>query len=72
MKENVHRGAHALTGLMFAPSVTMFSWLNDRIDSDFLQFFLHLHFITALNNRRQLNDNDFTTQFCLLSSFMTF
>ena len=21
MKENVHRGAHALTGLMFAPSV---------------------------------------------------
>jgi len=25
MKENVHRGAHALTGLMFAPSVIMFS-----------------------------------------------
>ena len=24
-KENVHRGAHALTGLMFAPSVIMFS-----------------------------------------------
>jgi len=24
MKENVHRGAHTLTGLMFAPSVTMF------------------------------------------------
>jgi len=24
MKENVHRGAHALTGLMFAPSVTIF------------------------------------------------
>jgi len=24
MKENVHRGAHALTGLMFAPSVIMF------------------------------------------------
>jgi len=23
MKENVHRGAHALTGLMFAPSVTL-------------------------------------------------
>jgi len=22
MKENVHRGAHALTGLMFAPLVT--------------------------------------------------
>jgi len=31
----------------------------DRIDSDFLQMFLHLHFITtSLNNRRQLNDND--------------
>jgi len=39
MKENVHRGAHALTGLMFAASVIMFSLLNDRIDSDFLQFF---------------------------------
>jgi len=25
MKENVHRGAHALTGLVFAPSVIMFS-----------------------------------------------
>jgi len=25
MKENVHRGAHAVTGLMFAPSVTVFS-----------------------------------------------
>ena len=25
MKENVHRGAHALTGFMFAPSVKMFS-----------------------------------------------
>jgi len=25
MKENVHRGAHALTGLMVAPSVIMFS-----------------------------------------------
>jgi len=25
MKENVHRGAHALTGLMFAPSVIVFS-----------------------------------------------
>ena len=24
MKENVHRGTHALTGLMFAPSVIMF------------------------------------------------
>jgi len=24
MKENVHRGAHALTGLMFAPSAMMF------------------------------------------------
>jgi len=24
MKESVHRGAHALTGLMFAPSVIMF------------------------------------------------
>jgi len=24
MKENIHRGAHALTGLMFAPSVIMF------------------------------------------------
>jgi len=29
------------------------------MDSDFLQIFLHLHFITtSLNNRRQLNDND--------------
>ena len=25
MKENVHRGAHALTGLMFAPSVLILS-----------------------------------------------
>jgi len=25
MKENVYRGAHALTGLMFAPSVIVFS-----------------------------------------------
>jgi len=25
MKENVHGGAHALTGLIFAPSVIMFS-----------------------------------------------
>jgi len=25
MKENVHRGAHTLTGLMFATSVIMFS-----------------------------------------------
>jgi len=25
MKENVHHGEHALTGLMFAPSVIMFS-----------------------------------------------
>jgi len=24
MKENVHRGAHALTGFMFAPSAIMF------------------------------------------------
>ena len=39
LKENVHRGAHALTGLMFAPPVTMFSLLNDRIDSDLLQIF---------------------------------
>jgi len=39
MKENVHRGAHALTGLMFAALVIMFSYLNDRLDSDFLQFF---------------------------------
>ena len=59
MKENVHRGAHALTGLMFAPSVVMFWKLNDRIDSAFLQLFLHLHFITtSLNIRRQLNNND--------------
>jgi len=58
MKENVHRGAHALTGFMFA-ALVMFSQLNDRLDSDFLQFFLHLHFITtSLNNRRQLNNND--------------
>jgi len=59
MKENVHRGAHALTGHMFAPSVIMAGQMNDRIDSDFLETFLHLHFITtSLNNRRQLNDND--------------
>jgi len=33
--------------------------MNDRIDSDFLQIFLHSHFITTSpNNRRQLNDND--------------
>jgi len=25
MNESVHRGAHALTGLMFAPSVIVFS-----------------------------------------------
>jgi len=25
MKENVHRDAHALTGVMFAPSVILFS-----------------------------------------------
>jgi len=30
MKENVHRGAHAFTGLRFAPSVIMFSQLDDR------------------------------------------
>jgi len=35
-------------------------------------FFLRLHFVTSLNNRRQLNDNDFTTQFLLLSSFKNF
>jgi len=64
MKENVHRGAHGLTGLMFVLSVIVFSQLYDRIDTDFLQIFLHLHFITTfLNNRRQLNDNDFVTQF---------
>jgi len=62
MKENVHRGAHALTGLMFAPSVIVFSELNDRIDSAFLQIFLQLHVITTSpNNRRQLNNNDFMT-----------
>jgi len=38
MKENVHRGAHALTGVVFAPSVIIFSYLNDRIDADILQF----------------------------------
>jgi len=38
-KEKVHRGVHTLTGLMFAPSVIVFSQLNVRIDSDFLQFF---------------------------------
>jgi len=54
MKENVHCRAHVLTSLMFAPSVIMFSYLNDRIDSDFLQFFLHLHFLTSLNNCRQI------------------
>jgi len=58
MKENVHRDAHALTGLMFAFSVIVFSQLNDRIESDFVQNFLHLYFITtSVNNRRQLNDN---------------
>jgi len=32
-----------------------------------------LHFITtSLNNRRQLNDNDFTTQFLWLSSFKNY
>jgi len=34
------------------------------------KFFLHWHFITTfLNDRRQFNDNDFTTQFLLLRSF---
>jgi len=33
MKENVHRGPHTLTGLMFA-------LLNGRIDSAFLHFFI--------------------------------
>jgi len=47
MKEDVHRGVHALTGLMFAPSGIMSSYLNDRIDSDFLQFFLDLYFTTT-------------------------
>jgi len=28
--------------------------------------------MTSLNNRRQLNDNDFTTQFLLLSWFKKF
>jgi len=37
------------------------------------ELFLHLHFITtSLNNRHQLNDNDFTTQFLLSSSFKNF
>jgi len=32
-----------------------------------------MHFITtSLNNRRQLNDNDFATQFLLLSWFNFF
>jgi len=32
-----------------------------------------LHFITtSVNNRRQLRDNDFTTEFLLLSSFKNF
>jgi len=30
----------ALTGLRLVPSVTVFSKLNDKIDSDFLQIFL--------------------------------
>jgi len=74
MKENVHRGAHALTGLVFATLVIMFSQLNDRLDSEFLNFFLHLPFITtSLNNRGQSNDNDrFTTRFLLLRSFKIF
>jgi len=44
MKENVHLGAHALTGLMFALLVIMFSQLNDGIDSDFLQIFFTFTF----------------------------
>ena len=51
--------AGSAPGLMFAAVVIMFSWVNDRLDSDFPQIFLNLHFITTpLNNRRQLNDND--------------
>jgi len=58
MKENVHRGAHTLTGIMFAPSVIMFRYLNDRIDSAYLQMFsFAFHYESSLNNRRQLNDN---------------
>jgi len=37
MKQNVHCGAHALTGVMFAPSVIMLSKRNDRLDSGCLQ-----------------------------------
>jgi len=44
MKETVRRGAHALTGLMFAPSVIMFWQLNDGIDSAFLQILFTLAF----------------------------
>jgi len=69
MKENIHHDAHALNSLMFAPSVTVFSQLNDKIESDFLRFFLHIHFIMTSHNRLKLNDNDFATKFLLLSSF---
>jgi len=49
----------ATTVRILSPSVILFWYLNDRIDSAFLQFFLHLHFNTTyLNNRRQLNGND--------------
>jgi len=41
---------------MFVAFVIMFSLLKDRFDSDFLQ--IVLHFITSLNNSRQLNDSD--------------
>jgi len=59
MKENVHRGAHALTGLMFAPSLICFDNCTIGLILLSCNFFLHLHFITtSLNNRRQLNDND--------------
>jgi len=44
MKENVHRGAHALTGLMFAVLVIMLSKLNDRLDSNFLQIYFTFAF----------------------------
>jgi len=53
MKENVHRGAHALTGLVFTPRVLMLSWPNDTIGSDLLQTFYfcissrHLQIITV-------------------------
>jgi len=48
MKENVHRGAHALTSLMFAPSVIMFWYLSVGLilhSCNFFTFAFH-HYIS--------------------------